>query len=352
MSPRADGAENMIRVAISCIVDDTTIQCRAGEDMDTVEEYLEAMKAGAEFKPVDLFGSPDRAWIGDGWHRYMARVRGGFEDIEAILHPGERLDALRFALSANTTHGRRRTNADKRAAVGNALREWGHYTDRAIAEMCAVSHVLVGKARRELEGGNGNGFQCSTRTTVDGRQYPARRIPRSTGSKSREAVGTSESSVPVEPTSPSQEAIPPENEADSSEVAVQNRKQRQEDDSRQEAQALSADPPPKPAPSEIVDERRLIVEEHVATTTNEDSDPVARNAQDRVASAVAELRVAGAAVDWEGRTEEHVQALKNLVDLAVRARDAADELVALGLRRLELIARCIEHDQLGTEDEG
>jgi hypothetical protein len=162
------------RVKLAAIELDSTIQCRADIDIATVNEYVEAMRAGDDFPPIDVFGHEEKCWVGDGWHRVMAATTAGLTEISATLHPGGRLDALRFALGANASHGRRRTNADKRCAVTIALRELGDMSDRSIAEMCAVDHHTVAATRREMNP-IGEIPQCSTRTTSDGRRYPAHR---------------------------------------------------------------------------------------------------------------------------------------------------------------------------------
>lgn len=165
----------MRTIALNAIELDTTIQCRADIDIATVNEYAEAMREGAEFPPVELFGTDAKCWIGDGWHRVMAARSCGLKEITATLLPGSRLDALKFALSANAFHGRRRTNADKRCSVAIALREFGKMSDRAIAEMCAVSDHFVGSLRRVIEP-TANESQF-TRLGRDGKERPAHPAP-------------------------------------------------------------------------------------------------------------------------------------------------------------------------------
>lgn len=117
---------------------DTSIQCRANIDTGVVNDYAERMSAGDTFPPVELYGTKDKAWIADGWHRVMAAISMTFVDIEANLHAGGRADALKAALGANLTNGLRRTNADKRRVIDFALKEFPKLSDRAIAEMCGV----------------------------------------------------------------------------------------------------------------------------------------------------------------------------------------------------------------------
>ena len=87
--------------------------------------------------------------------------------------PGGRVDALKHALGANAIHGQRRTNADKRRCVEIAVKEFGGLSSRAIAELCAVGHQLVDQVRGPLDESSN-----ATRTTSDGRQYPATRATR------------------------------------------------------------------------------------------------------------------------------------------------------------------------------
>ena len=216
-----------MNIPLSAIELDASIQCRADIDIATVNEYAEAMQAGADFPPVVLFGFQDRAWIGDGWHRVMAARSAGLDNIVADLRAGSRVDALRFALGANAVHGRRRTNADKRCAVAIALREFGKMSDRAIADMCAVSHTFVENMRRALNPPIGNEYQY--RTTSDGRQYPAQRKPAERpsfdGSASAEATSPPE---PADPPLP--KPGPPRNGMQFARMAVMDLEQIRPDD--------------------------------------------------------------------------------------------------------------------------
>lgn len=191
----------MNTIALNAIELDTTIQCRADIDIATVNEYAEAMREGAEFPPVELFGTDAKCWIGDGWHRVMAARSIGLKEIAAELLPGSRLDALKFALSANAVHGRRRTNADKRCAVAIALREFGKMSDRAIADMCAVSDPTVASMRRMLEP-TAKDLQFDTRLGRDGKERPAHPAP-------NVARPSHTGSAPAEPTLPPEPAAQP-----------------------------------------------------------------------------------------------------------------------------------------------
>ena len=148
-------------------------QIRASINIDAVADYAEAMRGGIVFPPVTVFNDNNRYLLADGFHRVMAAARIGRETIEASVEHGTRSDALRFALTANVSHGLRRTNADKRKAIRIALTEWPRLSDRQIAETCAVGHPLVAEVRRQLEDSSSSSG-AQTRIGADGR---VRRLP-------------------------------------------------------------------------------------------------------------------------------------------------------------------------------
>jgi len=151
---------------------------RVGISEETVEEYAEAMRAGAEFPPVTLYCDGDRLWLSDGLHRKLARTMAGHDDIAADVREGTRLESILHAVGANAEHGLRRTNADKRKCVEIMLRdpEWQQWSDRRIAEACWVSHTFVDEMRKKV----GNAATCDeehdwNRIGRDGKTYSERR---------------------------------------------------------------------------------------------------------------------------------------------------------------------------------
>lgn len=159
-----------MKVRLDSIDLDVSIQCRASIDTGTVNEYAEAMTAGDKFPPIALFGTEKRSWIGDGWQRVLAARQIGLHTIDADLHSGGRIAALKHALGANIRHGLRRSNADKRRCVEIALREFPKLSNRAIAEMCGVDKNTVEAVR----GPTGENHQLK-RTGRDGKERPAHR---------------------------------------------------------------------------------------------------------------------------------------------------------------------------------
>jgi hypothetical protein len=171
MIGRSQGKErgsNGVKVKLQNIKLDASIQCRASINTETVNEYAERMTENDQFPAVELFGTADACWIGDGWHRVLAARQIGAIDIEAEMHKGGRGEALRFALSANSANGLRRTNADKRRCVEIALAEWPKLTDLAIGKMCGVNDKTVAAARPVNVGIS----DIEPRIRLNGRPYP------------------------------------------------------------------------------------------------------------------------------------------------------------------------------------
>ena len=109
-------------------------QCRADSTEAMAEEYAEAMKEGAVFPAVTVFRDGADYWLADGFTRVEAARRVGLARISAEVREGTRRDAVLYAVGANATHGMRRTNADKRAAIARLLDdpEWSRWSDREI----------------------------------------------------------------------------------------------------------------------------------------------------------------------------------------------------------------------------
>lgn len=129
---------------------DGDTQARVQLDQGTVDEYADAYLSGAEFPPVTVFFDGAERWLADGFHRYFAAKKAGKKKILEHVIPGTKRDAILYSLTANATHGLKRTNADKRKAVEMLLtdEEWAQWSDRKIAEACAVSVSFVGALRR------------------------------------------------------------------------------------------------------------------------------------------------------------------------------------------------------------
>lgn len=132
---------------------DGNTQPRAELNQEIVGDYAEAVMAGVVFPPIDVFHDGSTYWLADGFHRYFAHKRSGATMIDATVHTGTLRDALLFSVGANSKHGLRRTNEDKRRAVMVLLNdlEWSEWSDIKIAETAGVSNATVHRIRKSLQ---------------------------------------------------------------------------------------------------------------------------------------------------------------------------------------------------------
>jgi hypothetical protein len=127
-------------------------QPRAQIDWVVVSEYAADMEEGATFPPVVVFYDGSDYWLADGFHRVEAAKSLGLVEIAADIRQGTRRDAVLYSVGANTSHGLRRTNEDKRRAVLTLLNdeEWRGWSDNRIAQLCGVSQPFVSSMRSSL----------------------------------------------------------------------------------------------------------------------------------------------------------------------------------------------------------
>ncbi|MCL2622942.1 MAG: hypothetical protein FWD31_04665 [Planctomycetaceae bacterium] len=147
------------------------IQSRAnGLDNEVVNEYAERFESLRGFDnedealAIDLYnatGFPrlevvtpdyDTFWLASGFHRFAALEKVDCKIIPVDVYEGDQIDAQYISMTANTAHGLRRTNADKRKAVKMALEHLWTYqlSNVAIAEIIGVSDKFIAKVRDEL----------------------------------------------------------------------------------------------------------------------------------------------------------------------------------------------------------
>ena len=155
---KAGRVHNSKRIPITAITADPDCQLRAACSSVTVQEYSEALVAGATFPPVIVFSDGESYWLSDGFHRFEAHQSAGLTEITAEIRAGNLRDAKLFAAGSNADHGLRRTQADKHNAILALLNdpEWRRWSDREIARRTSTSDKTVAKVRRELSGDGAN----------------------------------------------------------------------------------------------------------------------------------------------------------------------------------------------------
>jgi hypothetical protein len=131
-------------------LDSDLLQPRAMINHSVVDEYAEAMRGGEEFPPIIIFDDGEHKWLADGYHRYYAARKAEINEISAEFRNGTKVDALRFALSANTRHGLRRSQIDRRRAILIAIQQFGDLSNREIARSVNVDDKTVAKYRQRL----------------------------------------------------------------------------------------------------------------------------------------------------------------------------------------------------------
>ncbi len=137
-------------IELSKIRIDGGTQPRAKLNQETVDEYAEAYKSGTSLPPVTLFFDGANYWMADGFHRFFGAKAAGKSRIAEDITPGTLRDAILYSLSANSKHGLKRSNADKRKAVVTLLddAEWSKWSNEKIAATCAVSPHTVADIKK------------------------------------------------------------------------------------------------------------------------------------------------------------------------------------------------------------
>lgn len=158
------------QIKLEYIRRDGGTQSRAGMNGVVVYEYADLMKEGATFPDIIVFFDGKDYWLADGYHRHAAAVEAKLVSINADVRQGTQRDAVLFSVGANSTHGLRRTNEDKRRAVITLLQdeEWSKWSDREISRRTGVSPTTVSSIRQQSGVQNG---QVNQRIGGDGKTY-------------------------------------------------------------------------------------------------------------------------------------------------------------------------------------
>lgn len=144
--------QRIMKLQISKIRIDGGTQPRKHTNEEIVSEYASAISEGENFPPVVVFNDGTEYWLADGFHRYHATKKVGYLEIEADVKQGTRRDAILYSVGANSNHGLRRSNEDKRKAVLTLLEdeEWSQWSNEEISRKCAVSAPTVSKYRDSI----------------------------------------------------------------------------------------------------------------------------------------------------------------------------------------------------------
>lgn len=147
-------------------------QPRAAMNKNVIEEYGGFITDGAVFPAVTVFYDGAEYWLADGFHRFQAHREINALEIDADVKQGSKRDAVLYSVGANSSHGLRRTNDDKKRAVKVLLEdsEWTGWSDREIARRCGVSHEFVRQVRPQVSTVDAS----DKRKGADGKSYSAK----------------------------------------------------------------------------------------------------------------------------------------------------------------------------------
>jgi hypothetical protein len=114
-------ASNLKKIPIGELVEDYRLYPRAEVDGSTVEQFREALRAGAKFPPIRVCSKTLK--IIDGFHRKTAYEREQATHVLCALEEvADERDLFRRAAQANAAHGRRYSVDDYATAVRLAKR--------------------------------------------------------------------------------------------------------------------------------------------------------------------------------------------------------------------------------------
>ncbi len=184
------------KIIIADVEHNASRQPRETMDSNYVSELRADILEGQQIKPIVVFSESGKApyFLADGWHRIEAN--SDFKEINAEVRLGGAREAFLFSLQANTTHGKRLTNADKRRKVALALgdEELSKLPDTKVAAICSVSHTMVAQMRVEFETVSNSGSKSAGNKPKSKGEGKPKGTPKPTGSgrKKKEAAPKSE----------------------------------------------------------------------------------------------------------------------------------------------------------------
>lgn len=167
--PKKDLTFDQIRI-------DGETQPRVSLSSDTVAEYADAWRAGTELPALVVFFDGSDYWLAEGFHRLFGAQQADLLTIPCDVRKGTLKDARTHAAGSNVTHGLKRTNADKRKAVGMMLEDHPEWSDRKIADHCSVGAPLVAELRVQVK--ELTPEKPAKRTGKDGKTYSVASKPK------------------------------------------------------------------------------------------------------------------------------------------------------------------------------
>jgi hypothetical protein len=167
-------------ISVKEIVLDKDLQSRAGglkslHVDDLIFAYEGADKATIEYPRVWKIKGRAGYFLTRGFHRFAALKKLGRKKIDCEVHSGDFVDAVLDAATSNIGHGLKRTAEDKKRCAEMVILAKPDLSDRAIADLIAVSHTLVDEVRAQVEAAATSPSESSGKTRKrvgqDGKTY-------------------------------------------------------------------------------------------------------------------------------------------------------------------------------------
>jgi hypothetical protein len=122
-----------------------------------------------------LLVTRDGLVVVDGHHRLRAAKLLGLDVVRCTLFDGSPADAYVEAVRRNVSNGLPLTLRERKHAASTILEQHWDWSDRRIAEVCALSHGAVAALRTRLPRPSGQDGQLDRRLGRDGRTRPTDR---------------------------------------------------------------------------------------------------------------------------------------------------------------------------------
>src|SRR5512139_3480906 len=121
---------------------------RCEDNEEAIKDYRDAYLRHERLPPPVIYKVPAIGLlVADGRHRIMGAAQADLRSISCVVRQGTAEECLACALGANSRHGLRRTNADKRMCCEKALKHWPHLSDRQVADLVHAGADLVATIR-------------------------------------------------------------------------------------------------------------------------------------------------------------------------------------------------------------
>lgn len=187
-------------------------RCREKECETTIEsysdifsDYKQAKSEGRNmeypFPPIVVWKVGDKYEVVAGFHRFLAALKAGLEEIFVIVFDGTKEDAIWLAMKDNMKHGLPLGRGDLKLCITKARKIFPEKSSRMIAKELGCSRSYVSKVDDELAT-SGQLSKPEKRVGLDGKERSTKR----TKNKISETTTSTNTNTTLQDESPCQSA--------------------------------------------------------------------------------------------------------------------------------------------------